>query len=231
MKRLVIRMLGVVGVAMLVFAAGGGASPVQKEATFRITVNASEFKYAFSKRSVPVGSTVIFKVVNKGKIAHDLKINGKKTISLKSGKSALLTTKFTKKGQFAFLCTLPGHSQAGMKGEFAVGTAPVATPPPPSPSPSPPKPPPSSGPETLQGDPVAGKAVFLREGCGNCHTLAAAGTNGSYGPNLDQKKPGQVVVRSVVQNGFTAGGVAMPAFNLSQTDLNNIAAFVYASTH
>jgi mono/diheme cytochrome c family protein len=34
------------------------------------------------------------------------------------------------------------------------------------------------------GDPVAGKKIFVST-CGGCHTLAAAGTTGTAGPNLD----------------------------------------------
>ena len=46
------------------------------------------------------------------------------------------------------------------------------------------------------------------------------------------RKPGQATVRQFVQNGSTTGGISMPAFSgMSQTDLNNVAAFVYASTH
>jgi mono/diheme cytochrome c family protein len=30
-----------------------------------------------------------------------------------------------------------------------------------------------------------GRALFLREGCGSCHHLAAAGSNGQVGPDLD----------------------------------------------
>jgi cytochrome c2 len=37
----------------------------------------------------------------------------------------------------------------------------------------------------LKGDPTKGKAVFASSGCGSCHTLAAAGTKGVVGPNLD----------------------------------------------
>jgi plastocyanin len=36
------------------------------------------------------------------------------------------------------------------------------------------------------GDAAAGKAVFLSAGCGDCHTLANAGTSGTIGPSLDQ---------------------------------------------
>jgi cytochrome c2 len=38
---------------------------------------------------------------------------------------------------------------------------------------------------TLVGNPTAGKAVFAANGCGSCHTLAAAGSTGKVGPNLD----------------------------------------------
>src|SRR5438876_10854845 len=32
---------------------------------------------------------------------------------------------------------------------------------------------------------AAGKALFLANGCGGCHTFKPAGTNGKVGPNLD----------------------------------------------
>ncbi len=34
---------------------------------------------------------------------------------------------------------------------------------------------------------AAGKAVFASEGCGACHTLAAAGATGTIGPDLDAR--------------------------------------------
>ena len=36
---------------------------------------------------------------------------------------------------------------------------------------------------------MAGKRVFLESGCGQCHTLAAAGTGGATGPNLTVQAP------------------------------------------
>ena len=86
-----------------------------------VTVTASEFKFKLSRKTAPVG-TVVFKVVNKGKIAHDFKINGKKTPLLKPGKSSTLKVVFEKKGRFAYLCTVPGHAALGMKGVLGVGT-------------------------------------------------------------------------------------------------------------
>jgi mono/diheme cytochrome c family protein len=80
-----------------------------------------------------------------------------------------------------------------------------------------------------QGDPVAGKAVFASAGCGGCHTLKAAGASGAVGPNLDSLKPEYDTVVHQVENG---GGV-MPAFKdqLTQKQIDDVAAFVYASTH
>jgi plastocyanin len=127
--------LGLVALAALMMAgsaagivtARGDATPTASNATIRIKVVATEFKFAFSRRSVPVGSTVIFTVVNKGKISHDLKIGGKKTPTLNPAKSATLKVKFTKKGRYAYLCTVLGHAKLGMKGSFAVGVTPITT--------------------------------------------------------------------------------------------------------
>jgi uncharacterized cupredoxin-like copper-binding protein len=127
--------LGLVALAALMMAgsaagivtARGDASPTASNAAIRIKVVATEFKFAFSRRSVPAGSTVIFSVVNKGKISHDLKVGGKKTPTLNPGQSATLTVKFAKKGRYAYLCTVLGHAKLGMKGSFAVGVTPVTT--------------------------------------------------------------------------------------------------------
>jgi uncharacterized cupredoxin-like copper-binding protein len=133
-KRVVVTLgliaLGAAGLAAG-FAQAHTAAPQSANATIHITVAASEFKFVLSKRSVPVGTTVVFKVVNKGKISHDFKIAGKKITTLSPGKSALLTVKFTKKGHYAYSCTIPGHAGAGMKGTFSVGVAAVKPPPPP----------------------------------------------------------------------------------------------------
>ena len=54
---------------------------------------------------------------------------------------------------------------------------------------------------SLEGDPAAGEEVFSANGCGSCHTLAAAGTNGTVGPNLDDAKPDKDLVIQRVTNG------------------------------
>lgn len=81
-----------------------------------ITVTATEFHFKLSASSAPHGS-VTFTVVNKGKLGHDFKIDGKKTPVIAPGKSAKLTVTI-KAGKNAYLCTVAGHAAAGMKGTF-----------------------------------------------------------------------------------------------------------------
>jgi uncharacterized cupredoxin-like copper-binding protein len=90
----------------------------------KITVVAKEWSFKLSKRTVPAGSTVSFKVVNKGKIGHDFKLAGKKTKLLAPGKSQTITVKFSKKKKrYAYVCTVTGHARLGMKGTFGVGVS------------------------------------------------------------------------------------------------------------
>jgi plastocyanin len=83
-----------------------------------VTVTATEFHFKLSKTSVPHGS-VTFTVVNKGHVGHDFKIGGTKTPLIKPGKSDKFTVTL-KKGKAAYLCTVPGHAAAGMKGSLTV---------------------------------------------------------------------------------------------------------------
>jgi uncharacterized cupredoxin-like copper-binding protein len=121
--------LTVAGTVAGVFLPVGSAKAPSKHSTVTIAVVAREFSFTLSKRTVPVGTTVVFKVVNKGKITHNFAIAGKTTKNLNPGQTATLTVKFAKKGKIAYLCTIPGHAAAGMKGTFGVGV----TPPPPPP--------------------------------------------------------------------------------------------------
>ncbi|HZS25487.1 MAG TPA: cupredoxin domain-containing protein [Gaiellaceae bacterium] len=115
------------GLAAAAFGFGSASASVVAKKPTTVVVKASEWKFALSKKTVPVG-TVVFKVENKGKIGHDFKIDGKKTKVLAPGKSATLKVVFKKKGKFAYLCDVPGHAKLGMKGTLGVGVAAPKTP-------------------------------------------------------------------------------------------------------
>jgi mono/diheme cytochrome c family protein len=80
----------------------------------------------------------------------------------------------------------------------------------------------------LKGDPAAGKGIFGKSGCGSCHTLAAAHSTGTVGPNLDQAKPDYRLATARV----TLGKSPMPSFKgqLSDQQIADVAAYVVTST-
>ena len=79
----------------------------------------------------------------------------------------------------------------------------------------------------LTGDATAGKAVFESAGCTACHTLSAAGSTGTVGPNLDEAQPSfDLVVQRV-----TLGQGGMPSFQdqLQPQQIADVAEFVSSS--
>ena len=80
----------------------------------------------------------------------------------------------------------------------------------------------------VDGDATAGEQVFADAGCGGCHTLAAAASTGTTGPDLDTSKPSSELVVDRV----TRGMGAMPSFEgeLTETQIQDVAAYVVAST-
>lgn len=70
----------------------------------------------------------------------------------------------------------------------------------------------------------SGKEVFATT-CGGCHTLAAAGTSGAVGPDLDQLKPDLALVEKAIKIGGTGAG-AMPPNLLQGADATAVAKYV-----
>ena len=109
------------GIALAALIAALGAASIafahpQAAASTTVKVTATEFKFKLSTKTAKHGVT-IFKVTNKGKIAHDFKIAGKKTSKLSPGKSATLKVTLSK-GNHKYICSIDSHAQFGMKGTF-----------------------------------------------------------------------------------------------------------------
>jgi uncharacterized cupredoxin-like copper-binding protein len=85
-----------------------------------IQVKGGEFFFRLSKKSIAKPGKVTFVFKNIGHVKHDFKISGKKTPLISPGKTARLVVTFKRKGKFTYLCTVPGHAAAGMKGSFTV---------------------------------------------------------------------------------------------------------------
>ncbi len=82
------------------------------------------------------------------------------------------------------------------------------------------------------GDTDQGKTLFLAK-CAGCHTLAAAGSHGTQGPNLDDafaydRRQGfkQVTIEQVVRDQIELAEPPMPANLVTGTDADDVAAYV-----
>lgn len=95
-----------------------------------------------------------------------------------------------------------------------------------------------AAPPQVEGGP--GAQVFADFGCGGCHVLAAAGSTGSAGPDLDKVLPGQsrdkihediVDPEAVIAEGYPAG--VMPSNfgdTMSEQQLNDLVDYLIEST-
>ncbi len=97
---------------------------------------------------------------------------------------------------------------------------------------------PGAAPPSVPGGP--GAQVFANNGCGGCHTLAAAGSGGVTGPNLDEVLPGQTLAmihediadpNKVIAKGYPAN--VMPqnyAETLSPKELEDLVEYLFEET-
>ena len=126
-----ILMLGAVSLAVLLAWALPAMAAV-KGATVSVTAGKpTEFKFTVAAKSVAHGA-VTFKVKNGGALPHDFKVcsspkggtatscAGAVTKMITPGSSTTLKVTFKTAGTYEYLCTVPGHAAAGMKGLLKV---------------------------------------------------------------------------------------------------------------
>jgi uncharacterized cupredoxin-like copper-binding protein len=116
MKRIVslVAVFAVAAATVFAVVAYAGSTSAQ---TTSVGVTAKEFSFKLTRKSAPHGK-VTFKVTNKGSLKHDFKIAGKATKMLAHGKSTTITVTLKKGKKYTYICTVPGHAAAGMKGTF-----------------------------------------------------------------------------------------------------------------
>jgi mono/diheme cytochrome c family protein len=198
-----------VGLALLIATLGNAGTAGRTAATKTVKVTTRDGGIALSSRTAAVGK-VRFVVKNTGKKKHNFVIAGRKTPVLASGKSATLVVAFKRAGRYAYRSSVGADARHGLKGTVKVV---AATP-------------------KVPGNVKLGKAVF-KANCGTCHTLKAAGTVGTIGPNLTKTKLGYATISSIVTKGKSGKLGTMPPFkgNLTVKQIRDVASFVYASTH
>jgi cytochrome c oxidase subunit 2 len=78
----------------------------------------------------------------------------------------------------------------------------------------------------------SGRAVFARMGCGSCHTLAAAGSAGTIGPNLDSRLKHHTratLIAQITAPASNGGFTAMPSdfgSRMSSGELDSLVDFL-----
>lgn len=84
-----------------------------------------------------------------------------------------------------------------------------------------------------EAEPVkTGSEIFLEAGCGDCHTLRAAGTVGTVGPNLDEHLTAEHGGVEHVAGKVRRGGAGMPSYagRLTDEEIRRVARFVHHAT-
>jgi uncharacterized cupredoxin-like copper-binding protein len=112
------RPLAVVAVAVAVAGTIAAAGVTSAASSVSVTAGKpSEFRFRLSGKASP--GKVTFRVTNRGDVKHNFKIAGKKTRAIAPGRTRSLSVTL-KRGTYRYVCTLPGHTAAGMKGRLTV---------------------------------------------------------------------------------------------------------------
>ena len=163
-------MKGLIGVGVAVKAAPKPPTITSAAVITVIAGKPSELAFQLSMSTKLEVGTYIFKVTNRGLGFHTFKFCtapvktaakntcvGKVTRVLHPGQSATLTVTIKKAGKYEYLCSIPGHAAAGMKGLIGVGVAVKAAPKPPTTTPptTTPTGPPATTTTTASGPPTA----------------------------------------------------------------------------
>jgi uncharacterized cupredoxin-like copper-binding protein len=87
----------------------------------KIEVIGKEFSYSPNKLTLKAGQATTIALKNTGAIEHDLTVDDADfKVTVAAGRTADKELKVDKPGTYKFYCSLPGHEDAGMKGELVV---------------------------------------------------------------------------------------------------------------
>jgi mono/diheme cytochrome c family protein len=96
--------------------------PLAKAANGTLDIPANpngQLLYQFKNATAPAGSLTI-NSQNKSQTPHDISVQGQATGKVVRGGGTSTIKVDLKPGKYTFLCTVPGHAQAGMKGTLTV---------------------------------------------------------------------------------------------------------------
>ena len=90
--------------------------------TKEVQLDAEDIVWSQDLIDVEVGQKLQINLSNTGALDHDLVIDELGVdIALAPGESAIIEVVFTEAGTFEYICSVPGHEEAGMVGQIIVG--------------------------------------------------------------------------------------------------------------
>ena len=122
---------GVIALVAAIPAFAG--SSTHKATQIKVTITKTkEFAFTLVPKTAAHGA-ITFTITNNGNLPHDFQLcskpsssatatscTGKKTALISPGASGKLTVAVLKPGTYEYMCTVPGHAAAGMKGLLKV---------------------------------------------------------------------------------------------------------------
>ena len=115
------RICSALGAAYAAVAIGGFAATAAFADTMT-TVVAKKFSFEPSELTAEAGETVTIAFKNQGSLSHNLTFKNldAKTETIQTGNTRTIELQVDEPGTYQFVCTVPGHAQAGMKGKLVV---------------------------------------------------------------------------------------------------------------
>jgi nitrite reductase (NO-forming) len=101
-------------------AASPAATPsVALDGPAVVELATGDMKFGPRSLTIPANTDVTLRITNKGKLPHDVTIMGTSyaTAKITSGETVELKLNLAP-GTYTFVCTVPGHMQAGMRGNI-----------------------------------------------------------------------------------------------------------------
>jgi Cu+-exporting ATPase len=119
-----------IGVALASLALAGGVLAADRAidaSAVRLDVVARDVRFEPASATVPAGEWVVITLRNEDPIFHDLEVEGLANVDVaaRPGQTASIRVRLDRPGTYEYVCTVPGHAEAGMTGTLVVEQAPA----------------------------------------------------------------------------------------------------------
>ena len=114
-----------VAVAIASLAVAGGVLAADRAidaSAVRVPVDARDVRFAPDDIRVPADAWVVIELRNEDSIFHDLEVEGLANVDVgaRGGQTSSVRVRLDEPGRYRFICTVPGHAEAGMVGTLVV---------------------------------------------------------------------------------------------------------------